>query len=362
MVEYIFLSEQMNINIMCIISFILFPLIVLISCCKNIKFDKKKTRGFSKIDSQVWKGVAAFVIFLHHYSQRIVELENTKKYADVFQIYANFSHIPVGLFFFLSGYSLLKVYKMQGKTYLQKGFIRKRFCSVFLPFFCIETIYSLVVKKSFWNYLWCLFTFHAHDDISHIARPYWFCIAILMAYAIFYIAYGRTWRNKYKIIFLFGSIFSYMAICHILNAGFWWYKSILCFGVGVLIASVEEDIWFQDNRKLIFIVSGVGMVCSTFLQICSFGIFSMISIILQTIFFSVFIYYLNDFCSPNSFIWRYVGKYSLEIYLTHIFIIRYLEYNNIGVVRFNALLNIVFIVTLSFVIGKAVEKIKLVLS
>ena len=83
------------------------------------------------------RGLAALGVILHHISQ-----DATFQQAKTMSLFVNAGHFFVAIFFFCSGYGLLKSYETK-KDYL-KGFIKNRIGkSIVLPFYVNTLIYGL---------------------------------------------------------------------------------------------------------------------------------------------------------------------------------------------------------------------------
>lgn len=109
---------------------------LLFAICK----DKKQLGAFSVEATLELRGVLALGIVMHHISLRVVQAAPTIWGISQFEFWG----APiVAVFFFLSGYGLMKSLQVKGTAYLN-GFLRKRLTKVALPLFLCSLVYSVV--------------------------------------------------------------------------------------------------------------------------------------------------------------------------------------------------------------------------
>lgn len=205
----------------------------------------KNSSGITVNSSVYIKAVCSLVIVLHHLSFQ---------YKDSF-FFSQFSilgTITVALFFFLSGYGLMKQAMKYDNYYT--NFLSKRF-SKLLPPFLIATIcytcYSVTVNGSIfvWNRL--------INGFPPLPTS-WFVYSISWLYLSFYTA-GRFSRNinSFNIQMFISTILYCIIILFILHWGGWWVNAIFAFNIGVFVCSYEVKLLKYLESKLVLIFIAV---------------------------------------------------------------------------------------------------------
>lgn len=222
----------------------------------------------------------------------------------------------VAPFFFLSGYSLLKQHMTQPNY--AKGFLRKRFLGILLPY--------LVITLLYWSYYQLL---GKHYQLLHILELLsrgmllvsfsWFIPALLSFYLAFW-GLMKLCKKSYSTLVLGGGVWFalYTLICLVLKFEKWWYLSAFSTVIGMAWALREQTILkaLQKRYWLWLIAAAVALagiyvlrylVASTaliiLLQCCSTTIF--------TIFVVLLLYKLQ----PGNPALGLLGSLSMEIYL-----------------------------------------------
>ena len=165
------------------------------------KFGKKDEFNEDFTSLEVMKslrGMAALGVMLHHISQEYMLQES-----GVLSAFVNAGVYFVAIFFFCSGYGLLK--SLDSKKDYLKGFIRKRIVrAIVIPFYVNVLIYGILIfivkihlDKTQWitNLL----------GVTMMNRYAWFPIVLAILYLVFFICF-RFIKNRpvcFVIIFLF---------------------------------------------------------------------------------------------------------------------------------------------------------------
>ena len=193
------------------------------------KFGKKGefNDDFTSLDNmKSLQGFAALGVILHHISQEYFFQEE-----GVLSLFVNAGAYFVALFFFCSGYGLIKSLDTK-KDYL-KGFIGKRVVkSLVIPFYVNVILYGLMMFIVKWpleplqwvtNFL----------GITMMNRYAWFPIVLALLYIVFYIHF-RNFKNR-KVGFVVIGIF------------------IICLGIHTCICGhvawwAGPDNWWMDDN------------------------------------------------------------------------------------------------------------------
>ena len=158
--------------------------------------------------------------------------------------------VPVGylfvaLFFFCSGYGLMK--SKQNKPGYFKGFFRKRFPAILIPFYLCILIFLATEFLSGQRYNvteWFAYLSGWLLINSHM----WYIVEIALLYAVFYLLFCFIKKEHFAILGMFLFLCLLTAGSLLLGhgeywfQGEWWYNSSLIFLLGILMAYREESI------------------------------------------------------------------------------------------------------------------------
>ena len=154
--------------------------LLIANACHFNRGDKNSTLT-DKDSVNCLKGVASLLVVFSHAHYYVAEL-------GVLRILKPFGYIGVSLFFFCSGYGVMKQY-MNNSAYLD-GFLKKRFKSVYYPYFAAMILW-LICNVVFQN--------NATESIAIVQflfndlmliktnLPFaWYVLAVLVWYAVFW--------------------------------------------------------------------------------------------------------------------------------------------------------------------------------
>ena len=325
------------------------------------------------------RGFAAIGVILHHISQ-----EQVFQMEGILLPFVNAGAYFVAIFFFASGYGLLKSF--ESKANYLKGFVKKRIVkSIVVPYYVDIFLYGafialvrLPMEKDQW-----IFNFLGVTMMNQYA---WFPVVLAILYLVFFITFSLFKNRKtcFKIIFAFIILMGvgcmieghyawwtgpnnwWCSEYYYMNEATWWMKekvfwfhgewwvnSAPAFLTGLVFANYEKKIvaFFKENYwKRFFILVIITEVCFAISDIgqSKFGYWTefnlkgpeignkiatyfcqvpLFLILPVTIFIFLMKYHVSN---PIS---RFFGKYSLHTYLMNLMAItlfRFLEYNNEG--------------------------------
>lgn len=322
------------------------------------------------------RGFAALGVILHHISQ-----QQTFQQEGILLPFVNAGAYFVAIFFFCSGYGLLKSY--DAKPDYLKGFIKKRIVkSIVLPFYVDVLVYAA---------LYALFKIHLEKEqwITNIAgitmmnQYAWFPIVLAILYLVFFLTFRFVRNRKACFAIIFAFIILMGVGCMIEGHyawwtgpsnwwcseyywtneakwwmgekifwfhGEWWVNSAPAFLTGLIFANYEKKIvkFFKENYwKRFFILVIITEACfalSDFGQ-AKFGYWTefnrkgpeignkiatyfcqvpLFLIIAVTVFIFLMKYHVSN---PIS---RFFGKYSLHTYLMNLAaltVMNFMQYN-----------------------------------
>lgn len=182
------------------------------------------------------KFLSCIMIALHHYSQGMVVAGSHNPIYQLLSTQGGW--LGVAVFFFLSGYGLMK---SDMKNHLKLfPFLKKRLLKTYLPAVFVSFLwggYLIITKKVSFNLSWVKGVLWNFND-----EVLWFVRIIIILYLTFYVycvvhkIIGKYYSRSFADIFLLliFSISSYVFLCHII--GFVHGSSVLLFFLGMSIA------------------------------------------------------------------------------------------------------------------------------
>lgn len=232
------------------------------------------------------RGIAAIGVILHHISQESAfQLANGSNRPGELSIFVNAGYLFVAIFFFCSGFGLIK--SLNSKPDYFNGFIKKRLVkTLVIPFYVnvlLFAIFHLVCKTEFAPERWiCNFL-----GLTLMNEYAWFPIVLSLLYLAFYIIFKNIKNRRlafflmFLVIFLQGVFFCFnghfawwagpnnwwlndnfemawwMEDKVIWFFGEWWVNASIAFLIGMIFAQHEEAIrnWFKKLYALKLILT-----------------------------------------------------------------------------------------------------------
>lgn len=282
----------MNILIYLVVLLIFFTIV-----CKNDS--NRYISGISVVSSVYIKAVCSLVIIFHHLSFQF-------KDSLFFLQFSLLGTIAVAVFFFLSGYGLMKQAIKCDNYYTI--FLSKRF-SKLLPPFLIATIcytsYSVLVNGA--SFVWNRFI----NGFPPLPTS-WFVYSISWFYLSFYVIGKFTKNINYQNVLMFVSSILYcIIVLLLLHWGGWWVNAIFAFNIGMFICSYEARLFkiLKSRLLLIFTVLSLSVITllALFLQISPIYNLTICSLLWMA--------YVNIQQFKEVILLKFIGKISYEIYL-----------------------------------------------
>lgn len=311
------------------------------------------------------QGLAAFGVMCHHISQT----EILQKASEI-QAFKDIGFLFTGLFFFVSGYGLLK--SLDSKRGYLDGFLKRRCVPILVSFYAMNFLYVIwhvVLRTPMSAGEWlCKIV-----GVSLLNDNAWFVPVILILYAAFYFAFKKTKSRRlaFALIFLvvaaqvaaflflrhfpwwhgeknwwrapgaFSTCAWWKRPCELWFEGEWWVNSTVCFLLGMCFAQYGRNIFafFQKNYwakffaqfvlTLVFLCIGMWALSAISYWREFAGDNSVaprLKLIViqgaQVVSFVVFVVvFMMKFFADNR-VTRFFGNYSLEIYLMQAMAIR----------------------------------------
>ncbi len=311
----------------------------------KIKISFKHTNYLSLDNSTYIRGLLCLLIFLNHFSSWF------DNQGVVFYLFSHLGSFVVGIFFFLSGFGLMKAYPEEIKI----TFLIKRFLKLFIPYWLCELVYSAIslcfniplqVDVSLKNIVLSAIR------MSEIVENSWYVSASLVLYIAFFIAKKVLPRCKTSLkITVLLLVFSLASHC-----GYW--TTFFAFPLGVLFCEKEKEInSLKNGRKIVCAVISL-LLCCMAIALKYYGynidssLYMNLSDFVTSVTFAALVYFLFCYIHIGNRILGFLGKISYEFYLLHGLCIR-IAYKTVGIdngIPF-LLVSIAFTIVLSYVIS-----------
>ena len=244
--------------------FILHIIILFWNC--EIKGVSKFNKDFnSQYVTKCLRGFCALGIFIHQ-----IIIGEFRANFGIFEIYRYLGYTFVSFFLFFSGYGLMK--SLLTKNDYLKTFFKKRVLSIFIPYYIINLISTIILLTTddfyFTGYLRKNKRTKTDIVLTFLGIYYangqcWFIIELFVLYILFYFSHKIFSGNKALfmniiLIFLLVLIGRFLPIHK--KAEFWfsvphYYESIMAFPYGMIISNYESAIVkFVQNEKIYYLI------------------------------------------------------------------------------------------------------------
>lgn len=285
---------------------------------KNLFSSDLYLGGYSIHNTSALKGILALGIILCHITSRV-------DYHIPIVSFSVLGSIGVGIFFFLSGYSLV-VSSKKNPCYFNY-FLYKRGAKIMIPFTGMMILWIIIVCGGTGYPLYAI--------IKSWIKGYpvsnsWYVFASIYCYILFWMAFyklNKKKENKKGIVIVTIGLITYIYMTAIVfQWGDWWYKTIECFLIGILWGVYSPNIQKLIRKQyslFLFILLG----------------FSGVSYLFPSIWRRIFpvqgeyVWFINDALMGFSFtlliavllykidicnrVTLFLGNISYEIYLLH---------------------------------------------
>lgn len=279
------------------------------------------------------QGFCAVLIVMHHISQQLAENAGPLHWLE------NVGVCFVGIFFFFSGYGLLK--SLLKKDDYLKGFFRKRMPVILIPFYVIIFI--------FLAFTLLLGDVYTPGELIGIITGWlllnthmWYIVEIAIFYIAFYLIF-RFIKNRGAALTVMTLFIVLVTIGSLLLGhgdywfqGEWWFNTSLLFVIGMFIAQFETQVVAFVKRfyiaALIIFTAATALLCkATMYMLENYSYWSetetslaygdkLRCLSVQLPFVICFVFLLLIVTMKVQFknpILSFLGSISLELYLIH---------------------------------------------
>ena len=274
------------------------------------------TLSFSKDKTGSLKALLAIFIVLGHFYYFSDSL--------VFVPFHKLAATAVAMFFFVSGFGLVKSWNKKGTSYLN-AFFKHRVLRILVPAIILFFIHLLLCGNGGLSFSEML----RRLVVQGLAYPpeYWFIFVILFDYLLFWCAFKFLPASiRLPFIFFSSLVFIILAVW----AGYdrcWWICSF-SFPCGAVYAMYEDDINSFCGKNIKAFISSLAI-----LFLFAIGIYLTGNQFVWTLFYMVVpfgIALIVAAVRPNKIVLRllgFLGIISYEIYLSHITMTHFFKYS-----------------------------------
>lgn len=279
------------------------------------------------------KGIAMLMIVLHHMATNLIgtiQLIGWEYYALAFM--CRVGNLGTAIFIFLSGYgnyiSYCKMNKRKRRSNLRKESIQW-VCSRILRIL-IEFIIAYIIVVGI--YIICKIPMNIVNiqegirgliTITFPNTSTWFLKMLLLLYFLFGLSFGHfkdDSRACMAMTVVILCIITFMCGMHF--ESYWW-DTLLCFPMGVFVAIKKETIkicLLDKNKEKLLYRGGVILFCGCFL--CAGKGTPPIGNIFECLLLCPLMVFYTYRYTVKCKIYTYISKYTLEIYMVHLAVIR----------------------------------------
>lgn len=295
------------------------------------------------------RGIMAILIILCHV---LLEIPTKERGASI--LFLHCGYLCVSVFFFLSGYGLYVSQEKWGGYYLSIKY-KLLFLSVL---YVLSNVFFVIVCNLRGNDI-TLYEFIYH-------QPYlgttWFLVMLGIMYIVFLLGIELKLGRQVLLLFVSFSILTITILLKLLGAHVMWYYSNLSFPVGIAVAMYYKQISTLLQKRWTFsIIACVLLFCilcfsEYFLYVGNDAVIELrnYSRMLSTVVFSLLICCMLFHLNASTGFWRFVGNYSLEIYLLHAPVYFILRSNVIYID--NSLLYVSFTIIVTIIISLPIKR------
>lgn len=258
------------------------------------------------------KGVAALLIVFshaHYYNETL----------GLLKIFKPFGYIGVSLFFFCSGYGVMKNYIV--KEHYLDGFLIKKLKGVYIPYIVATGLWfitdTIFIGKKFDRFA-VVISVAKSILLIKTALPFaWYVLAVLVWYFVFFLVAKiiKIPNKMLECLFILNIMWYFIGV--LTDIPSFYYNGTCCLMIGCVAATIDKMI--KEPGRLALLSSTVGL-CGSILALHYLGgkspLLYTVVVASSSAAFVLFIYIVGYRITFVSNITKYIGKYSYEIYLT----------------------------------------------
>lgn len=233
-----------------------------------------------------------------------------------FSVFVHIGFLIVAVFFFISGYGLVKSYG--SKTVCVDGFLKKRTVKLLIPYLVVVLLYWLLyfIIGAPYSVGEMLLSF---VNGAPIAQNSWYIIVSIVLYAAFWLA-AKLFKGNCKCVIASEFAIALAVSLATIAADYphCWYISNFALPLGMVYAVNEKKLlaWFNEAKRYLISFAVLSLLLAASfvpLPITHSDVLYNVASIL----FSLFVAVLFMKLSIGNAVLGFLGRISLEIYLIH---------------------------------------------
>lgn len=321
---------------------------IIICIFSEFRCNPDQIEYMNKNSTSALQGIVAIIVVLHHLSQQGIQ-------TCFSSILLESGKYSVAIFFLISGYGV--TYSTLYKKNYMDNFISSKLKRVVLPYIFITAIYYLAYKQlgrdmSLKNLIYT-FIYQGRPIIENS----WYVVIIIILYFSFYCFYCKLKKMNYILIGVLGiSSFFIVIIRYLFHWQEYWYNTILCFSVGMVICMFSDIIHkvLEQHYKIVLL----GFICTELIiLLINYLVISSVWIeIVGLMIFTMCIFLIMIKINYKGGIWGKISTISLEIYLVHRLV--YTIFRSEALYIKSDLLYVFLVLLISIGVGYGVKKIE----
>ena len=288
-------------------------------CKKNTWNEENMSLGQTK----AFLGFCAIIVIFHHMAQfTCASWLNPKYIRHGLDIFLTAGYPMVGVFFFCSGFGLYKSAKTKPDFF-------KRFLPVKILPILFSTMLTTVVFIFFrlWRNIPLTIDspvkVNGHDNWH---PSIWFIPAIIVMYIFFYIGFGLFKKDWIGILIVALGTLGYIGFCIRFGYGRWWINTVHMFLAGILLAKYEDRVFESCKKYYVLKLIIIIILCLVFYNLGNYkgGLYHF-EVFYTLVFMSMY-YLISMKLKIGNRALGFLGKITLEIYVTHVIFLHMFGY------------------------------------
>ncbi len=146
----------------------------------------------------------------------------------------------------------------------------------------------------------------------------WYLQVILLFYILFYFAFRFLKKDSHAIALISVALLAYVVVCPLLGMPSFWYESVWAFVLGIVFARYRDKLQkILFSHHLMSFLASLAVFAISFVLafILPWDILKIISKMVSSVSFCVLVLTVIKIIKVQNPIFRFLGKYSFEIYV-----------------------------------------------
>ena len=288
-------------------TFVILLFFVLILC--SVRFIMFNDNYIAHETTTQINGVFVFLVFLSHFR---AYFDSEISYSVFYYgLQNNLGQLVVTTFLFYSGYGVYTSIKKKGKDYIDQ--LPLKILELLASFVLVITLFLILgwITGKNYDFSRILLSFIGWESVGN---SNWYMFDILLLYALTYIAFKITKKDKHAIGVLFILSLCAMLFLYTFQNGTRWYNTFLCYWLGILFAYYKpkfDQVMF--NHKSIYMISTLLLLI--FVYILGAYQKNVFFFMLRAIAFVLLVNQISMVVILKNPVLKWLGKHIFGIYL-----------------------------------------------